>query len=89
MDPEEYTCSKCRLAALLEEKVRGLEEEGSTLCQIQTSEEFLDKTPTELPERQEPADTTSNTENNETSTGKDSVEMSDCQEKESQKASHH
>lgn len=44
--PEEdrnYTCCKCRLIALLEEKVKGLEANLSTLQLIREGEEFLDR----------------------------------------------
>ena len=38
-----YTCNKCKLVALLEEKVRGLEWRVSTLQGRTDGEEFLDR----------------------------------------------
>ncbi|CAJ0947992.1 unnamed protein product [Ranitomeya imitator] len=49
--PEEesnFTCQKCRLVALLEEKVRGLEERIATLKLIKENEDFLDRTEASL-----------------------------------------
>ncbi|CAJ0944909.1 unnamed protein product [Ranitomeya imitator] len=49
--PEEesnFTCQKCRLVALLEEKVRSLEERIATLKLIKENEDFLDRTEASL-----------------------------------------
>ena len=48
-----YTFNKCKLVALLEEKVRGLEWRVSTLQRIRDGKEFLDTTATKAQEIEE------------------------------------
>ena len=47
-----YTCNKCKLVTLLEEKLRGLERRVSTLPGIRDGEGFLHRT-VELQQQQE------------------------------------
>ncbi|XP_030437340.1 uncharacterized protein LOC115660270 [Gopherus evgoodei] len=42
-DRSDFVCMKCKLVYILEEKVRGLENQGSTLGCFRENEDFLDK----------------------------------------------
>uniref|UniRef100_A0A8C3FMA3 SGNH hydrolase-type esterase domain-containing protein n=1 Tax=Chrysemys picta bellii TaxID=8478 RepID=A0A8C3FMA3_CHRPI len=42
-DRSDFVCTKCKLVSILEEKVRGLEKQVSTLRCIQKNEDFLDR----------------------------------------------
>ncbi|CAM5165740.1 unnamed protein product [Natator depressus] len=42
-DRSDFVCKKCKLVAILEEKVQGLEKQVSTLRCIRETEDFLDR----------------------------------------------
>ncbi|XP_053880928.1 uncharacterized protein LOC128835454 isoform X2 [Malaclemys terrapin pileata] len=42
-DRSDFVCTKCKLVSILEEKVRGLEKQVSTLRCIRENEDFLDR----------------------------------------------